>query len=63
MRQKIVLNYSAAESALNYLAGPSDLKLAELVRHPAYRLILEHSKRFSSRPLTERDLKCSGTSS
>jgi len=56
MRQKIVLDYSAAEAALDYLAGPSDTKLEGIVRHPAYRLILEHSKRFSSRPLTDRDL-------
>ncbi|MDA8130614.1 MAG: hypothetical protein M0011_03810 [Elusimicrobia bacterium] len=56
MAQKVEMDYSAAEAALEYLERPAPGKLKELLGHTAYRLIVSHSRRYCSRPLSAQTL-------
>lgn len=52
-------DFSAAEAVLDYFHAPDDRKANAILDHPAYRLLMEHSRRFSSCPLDREALKAS----
>ncbi|MCK4529096.1 hypothetical protein KAW18_17155 [candidate division WOR-3 bacterium] len=59
MYTQVKFDYSAAEIVIDYFSNPDTNKITEIVNHPAYKLVYEHSKRFSSNPLDENMLALS----
>ena len=56
---QLKFDYSAAEIVIDYFSNPAANKINKIVNHPAYKLVFEHSKRFSSTPLDENMLTLS----
>lgn len=52
----VTFDYSAIETLLTYLSEKEKAVSEKLTSHPAYQLIFEHSKKFSSNPINENDL-------
>ncbi|MCK4642199.1 hypothetical protein KAU32_01050 [bacterium] len=59
MNTQLKFDYSAAEIVIDYFSNPATNKINEIVNHPGYRLVYEHSKQFSSNPLDENMLALS----
>ena len=53
---EITFDYSVAELVIEHFCGGKDNTEA-IANHPGYKHILEHSKRYSSRPLTDELLR------
>jgi len=51
MYAQLKLDYSAAEMVIDFFRNPDENKIVEIAQHPAYELVFEHSRRFSSTPL------------
>lgn len=56
MKAEVLCDYSAAEQVIEYFAAPDEAKLKRIAEHPAYRLVFEHSQRYSSNPLDKSAL-------
>ncbi len=53
---QITFDYSASELIIDYFSNHDTNKIAKIINHPAYKLVFEHSNRFSSTPLNEEKL-------
>lgn len=53
---QIKFDYTGVELVINYFADTTNKSEQEIINHPGYQHILNHSKRFSSQPLTEINL-------
>ncbi len=56
MSANIEYDYSAAEMVLQFYENRNNNLANEIAAHPAYKLVYEHSKRFSSTPLDKDKL-------
>ncbi len=54
--EQVKFDYTAAKLVINYFDGTANKNEEEIINHPAYQHILLHSKKFSSQPLTEKNL-------
>jgi len=53
---QVKFDYSAAELLINYYSCNDSLIENEIINNPAYQHIFEHSRKFSSQPLTKENL-------
>ena len=53
---QIKFDYTGAELVVNYFAGQTSLSAQKIIDNPGYQHILQHSKKFSSQPLTEESI-------
>lgn len=53
---QIKFDYTGAELAVNYFADKTSLSEQKIIKNPSYQHILQHSRKFSSQPLTEENL-------
>ncbi|MCD6594736.1 hypothetical protein J7L68_03580 [bacterium] len=57
MDSQIKFDYSAAKSVIDYFQNLDAENIAEILDHPAYELVFEHSSRFSSTPFDKDILR------